>query len=220
MKQCNFCKRVFVTRQALCKHRKLCSLSGKPIITKKKVKINTDPQNAELQQNIKDLEEKMEKMQSHNITQVNIDITNQQQNLNITKRLPDSFYQALLDKIGNNGLLSLLDVDDLNVVDIYKKIFPSNKIADNPVVYHDQDFKYLNDAGEIISGDDIIDIIARNIQTALLHASNSLISESLKTNCTNNLYDVYDIGKIQRGISDVNQMKQQLSSYIKLELIS
>jgi len=140
-------------------------------------------------------------------------------NIVIKERLHDDFFEALVDKYGKNYTMKLLNTE-CDAVAIYKKLYPSNRLEDNPIIYHNETFKYLDETNNIISDDAIIDIVARKIQTALLHASNSLICESIKTQKTNQLYDLYDIGEIQSNLTNIDQIKNQLSAYIKVELIS
>ena len=92
-------------------------------------------------------------------------------------------------------------------------------MKDNPVIYEDNTFKYL-DGDEIVCDNKIIVKIAEQIQTAMLYASSNLITESIKINKTHQLYDIYDIGKIQNNVKNSCLIEKQVSGYIKLELIN
>ena len=97
-------------------------------------------------------------------------------------------------------------------------LFPSNKIEDNPIIYHNNMYQYLDsNSNEIISTEskDIIRQIARDIQTAMLMASNDLIKQSIKENITNQLYDVYDIASIQENVCGFKEIEEQLINYIE-----
>ena len=91
-------------------------------------------------------------------------------------------------------------------------------MADNPVIYDEETVKYLED-NKIMADNKIIVRIAREIQKAMLYASSDLITESVRINMTDQLYDIYDIGRIQDNVQKVNIIKKQVSNYIKLELI-
>jgi len=158
---------------------------------------------------------------NNNITdaRTTTNITDASTNVNIGTKLPKCFYSALVDKIGLNEIHKLLEEscskEGLNTLTVYKKLFPSNKAVDNPIIFHDNHFKYLDDNNEIICNDDILKIIAHELQTALLYASNELINECIKTNRTTQLYDVYNISEIQGNIHDLKNMNTELEQYIK-----
>jgi len=142
-------------------------------------------------------------------------------NINITKELPTSWYDALVTKMGKQSAVKLLNncSSDGNIVKIYTELFPSRRINDNPVFYENKEgFKYLDD-NNLVSDDKIIFAIAKKIQAAMLYATNELITESIKLNKTAQLYDVYDIGTMQNTAMDLSFIEQQLSNYIQMELI-
>jgi len=219
MKKCNFCNHTFSTRQSLSIHLKTCIFRSKPVI---KRKTNPTVQKIEQIQNASDNAEIKELLREIKTEIINrpapIVINNINNNVTITQKLPKCFYEALVQKIGTQGIADMFDQNrestELDALTIYKKLYPSNKIEDNPVVFHDNHFKYLNDNNEVVVDDNIIRVIARKIQNALLHASNMLITESIKLNTTNKLYDVYNIGEIQNNIRDMDQMQDQISDYI------
>jgi len=222
MYECRFCKNTFSSNNSLFNHTKNCVFRKTPSIKKRTVLIQAK-QSVEqtLAQRVSDMEQQIKDIDSKiNITPPQTKIT--QVNVNIIKQLPGCFYEALVEKIGKPEIAKLLGTEfsesGYNAVNVYKKLFPSKRLEDNPIVFSDDGFKYLNSNNEIVTDNEIIDIIAHKIQTALLYASNQLIGQCIKSNNTNQLYDLYDIGEIQRSLSNVNEMKHQLSNYIKLEL--
>jgi len=151
---------------------------------------------------------------TNNNSTKNINMTN---NLNLTKKLPESMFQALIDKVGRKNAVQLLieSCNDNDTIKIYKKLFPSQKLSDNPIIYHNNHFKYLDNNNKIVINDEIIQKVARDIQTAMLYASSEFITESIITKQTDRLYEVYDIGDIQGNISDLCIITDQLTDYIK-----
>jgi len=242
---CSYCHKGFKHKTNLIKHIKKCIYKKSPIIVKKPSSIKQsepepepepEPENKDIKALIsvvKGLSEDIGQMK-HQISQQqphitihdnrvsNVSNVNTVNNFVIKERIPDDFYKALRDKVGYSGTLKIMDdlskADKIDAVSIYKQLYPSNKIADNPVVYHNDTFKYLDDNDQIVSDNSIIHILAKKIQTALLHASNNLITESIKTKNTSQLYDVYDLRDIQGNISNIEVIKQQLADYIKLNL--
>jgi len=199
---CKFCKRKFDTCSGLYKHDKLCVYRKCPTIKKR---IDNDA--------VKRLIEDVEVLKNQPQTVTNItNVTN----IIITKKLDEDFFQAVSDKLGHNKALDLFNtsIADNDVVEIYKQLYPSNKLAENPVVFHDNTFKYLDQDNNLISDNSILTVIARRLQLALLHASNELISTSILAGRTNQLYELYDIGKIQSNIKNFDEIKNQIGNYI------
>ena len=240
MYKCSFCHNSYSHKVALHNHKKICGFDKKPIISlrpKKTVEKNSD----DLITVIKQMNDKMDRMNqnvSKNINEMNrkIDNINEKSthtvnnvstnvsivNNIITERLPKCFYTALIDKLGKKKAVNLVNLAASKncPIDIYKELFPSCKMADNPVIFEGNTFKFLSDEGEIVCDDSIIDRIVNNVQTAMLYASSDLIKESLAINKTKQLYELYDIGSIQRNVRKIKLIKKQLIEYIKKQLVA
>ena len=243
MRQCPFCLRMLSSSKTLYKHKKNCVYKTSPIIRVKEQP--EDPKYNALMNKIIELTDKIDNLaqkprEVHNHIkrvdkiehidkqvnqkidkQVNQQINHQQINqVVITKELPKCFYQALIDKMGKTDAVNLINSSTASNsgINIYKELYPSKKVADNPVIYDEETFKYLED-NKIMADNKIIVRIAREIQKAMLYASSDLITESVRINMTDQLYDIYDIGRIQDNVQKVNIIKKQVSNYIKLELI-
>lgn len=223
MPKCDYCLKEFKRHQYVLKHQKICSYRKSPKI---KVKDTTNEMFSILiNQNKKIAEElhhiKNKPYQQINNTINNVNNVNNVNNIIITEKLPECFYNALVDKLGKTKAINLLNLSSASnsAINIYKELYPSKKILDNPVIYQDNTFKYL-EGNEVISDNRIISQIAKQIQTAMLYASSNLITESIKINKTDQLYDIYDIGKIQTNVRNTGLIEKQVSGYIKLELIN
>jgi len=234
MYKCEYCKRIYQRRSSLSQHRKKCIHKPTDIndITKllestrakqeeqhKLIQQQQHQKAAEMLNNEKFLNavRQIIREETNRLPQ---NITNNITNVIITKHLPDCFYQALVDKLGaveTNKFLNITAAEN-KPIEIYKKLYPSGIKSENPVIYENDNFKYLKD-NQVVADNSIIKQIARKIQAAMLMASSSLINESIKINKTNQLYDIYDIGQIQKNLTDIECIEQQISDYIKVELI-
>ena len=147
----------------------------------------------------------------------NLSITN---NINITEKIPKCFYSELVDRLGKKNAVNFINLHSAknDPIKIYQELFPSKNLSENPVLYENRQFKYLDSSGELTYGPEIIDKITDHIQVAMLYASSSLIDESLKMNSTKRLFELYDIGSIQRNVRKVKYIKQQVLEYIKTQL--
>ena len=236
MYKCSYCLNNFSRRSALNVHQKKCIYKRTPkITTKKPVQPATQASQpissvsetdlvsvmAQMSANMNKLTEKIEKLEKKPY-QINNQINNinNHQNIVITEKLPDCFYSALVNKLGKTKAINLLNLSSASnaAINIYKELYPSNRLKDNPVIYENNTFKYL-DGNEVVCDNEIIAEIAKQIQTAMLYASSNLITESIKINKTHQLYDIYDIGKIQNNVRNTGLIERQVSGYIKLELI-
>jgi len=246
MYKCHYCFRTYKHRQSLHTHKKKCVYQRSPKIIQKpendpeiespqiqtqiKPKLQTHVRTQSQADNVdmsnlmdkinsitSNIKELMDKPQHTTNNIVNNIINN---NVIITEKLPACFYNALISKLGKKEAVNLLNLSSASnsAINIYKELYPSNKMKDNPVIYEDNSFKYL-EGNEIVSNNSIITKIAEQIQTAMLYASSNLITESIKIEKTDQLYDIYDIGKIQNNVRNRYLIEKQLSGYIKLELI-
>ena len=235
MNICNYpgCKLAFKSRFNLSAHRKKCP--HKNLIIQKKSTINEEKlvkkmnqmekqqmlmnqQMCVMQKQIADGFIDMKKSSGHNI---NIGINN----IILTAKLPSGgpkcFYDAIIDKLGSkqgNDRIAKLAADS-DAVGIYKLLYPSDKMSENPVVYENKQFKFLSDDNQVTFGAEILLRVTKQVKAAMLYASNALIQTALEINKTERLYEYYNLGNIQGNALKEKQYKKQLSDYIKHQLI-
>jgi len=231
MHKCTYCLKTYKHRSGLYKHQKECIYKRCPkIIEKQQVQVQARTQipstDSVMSAVLNNINANMNKINEElkELKEKPYEIKNQINNVNniiITKELPECFYQALVNKLGKTKAINLLNLSSASnsAINIYKELYPSNKVEDNPVIYEDNTFKYL-EGDKIVCDNKIITAIAKQIQTAMLYASSNLITESIRINKTHQLYDIYDIGKIQSNVRNTGLIEKQVSGYIKLELIS
>lgn len=134
--------------------------------------------------------------------------------------ITSDFYTELIKKIG------IVDTVDLLVnaaaknqpLSILKKLYFDDVEPNKyPIAYSGSKncFRYLNDHNQVVedhNGNIITDILAKRIQTAMIHATNTLITSSISSNRVDMLYDIYDIGQVQSNLTmiDRSAMKSAL----------
>jgi len=225
--QCKYCLKYFAYPRSLKRHQLHCNHTIKPIIKKKEEEIRPVDkfiinQLNEINKKVDEIRDSKQQMllPTDAYNKVILPNADAHTKIIIKQKLPTDFYAAIIEKLGkNNALLSINKATaNRSALDLYKMLFPSNKIEDNPIIYHNNMYQYLDsNSNEIISTEskDIIRQIARDIQTAMLMASNDLIKQSIKENITNQLYDVYDIASIQENVCGFKEIEEQLINYIE-----
>ena len=213
------CGQVFKTRNGLCKHRKGCQHA-------QSAKIKKSLNNKDLITVIEKMEEKMsavytkvDELSNEPRTQININ------NIVLTEKLPSggpkSFYDEIIkkfgEKSGNDKIVFLAENSD--AVGVYQLLYPSEKMSDNPVIYENNEFKFLSDGDKIEYGEQVINRVTKHVKAAMLYASNAIIKASLELNKTEKLYEYYNLGNIQGNALKEKLFRKQISNYIKNKLI-
>ena len=161
-------------------------------------------------------------MSRHHKTQINhININNIVLSEKLPTGGPSALYDAVIEKLGSkkgNDALAKL-AEDSDAVGIYQILFPSEKMSGNPVIYENNQFKFLSEDDKIEFGEHIIDELTRQVKAAMLYASNALIRHSMEINKTEKLYEYYNLGKIQTNALKVKLFKKQLENHIKNKLL-
>jgi len=137
----------------------------------------------------------------------------QLQNITINNNysiIEGNFYTALTEKIGKTQAIEFLARAAENNLpgEVFKKLYSdqSNYLtaaANGECIRYIDNDQLINDP----DGNRFSNMISNRIQQAMIYATNELIKESISTNNTDQLYEFYDIGKIQHNIANLTTKK-------------
>ena len=229
MYQCKFCYKQYKQKRSQLKHQKECKIMQGALITPKQPPKTVENNNNILLTSInhllkkhmdridKRIDEKIGKIETPKQIINNNNIIN---NVTITQKLPKCIFSELVNRMGQQKAVNMINLYSAKnePLKIYKELYPSKILEDNPVIFENNSFKFLAEDGEIVYDQAIIQQIADNVQAAMLYASSHLIDESLKLNSTKRLFELYDIGSVQRNVRKIKFIKQQIQNYIISEL--
>ena len=228
MYKCKFgCGKSYNQRTSLRKHYKTCD--------KQHINLKNNDQTKQLITVIENMENRMERkmeQMQQGFADVKFLVANSEpktliniNNIVLTEKLPSggpkSFYDEIIKKFGekhgNDKLAFLAGKSD--AVGVYKMLYPSEKMSDNPVIYENNQFKFLSDDDEIKFGEEVIHRVTKHVKAAMLYASNAIIKTSLDLNKTERLYEYYNLGNIQGNALKEKMFQKQIAEYIKNKLI-
>lgn len=126
--------------------------------------------------------------------------------------LGNNVYSDLVNKIGKAEAIHLLTCSAATdrPIDIIKKLYFENTEPQKyPIATKQNYIRYLNQEGELIESesDNFVSNLSDRVRTAMIYATNELIKNSISSNLTDQLYEIYDIGKIQTNLADMNRIK-------------
>lgn len=131
-------------------------------------------------------------------------------NLNGMGNIADEILEILTVKHGDVPAIELLLTNFMskNYTKIIDAAYLDNKTSDNyPMACSGgTHFRYINSEFELVDdadGERLVKTIINNIQNAALIASNKLIRKYMGQNKVGDLFEVYDLGQIQKGVCDM-----------------
>ena len=124
--------------------------------------------------------------------------------------IADDILEILTVKYGDVPAIELLLTNFMskNYIKIIDAAYLDNKSSDNyPMACSGgTHFRYINSEFELVDdadGELLVKSIINNIQNAVLMASNKLIRKYMGQNKVGDLFEVYDLGQIQKGVCDM-----------------
>ncbi len=124
--------------------------------------------------------------------------------------IADDILELLTIKLGDIPAIEILLTNFMskNYIKIINAAYLSGKSSDNyPMACAGKNhFRYINDKYMLvddIDGEKLVKTIINNIQNAALIASNKLIRKYMGENKVGDLFEVYDLGQIQKGVCDM-----------------
>ena len=184
------------------------------------VKQQITEMNTQMQEKISAVKQEISVMAKTPTTQ-NINIMN----INITKKLPSggprAFYDQIIGKLGHKKGMDVVAslAGENDPVGIYKILFPSNKMSENPIIYQNKVFRFLSDDDEVQIGDSVISRVTKHVKAAMLYASNDIIEYCMTKNNTRQLYEHYSLKEIQGNALKEKFIEQEIINHIKHNLI-
>ena len=124
--------------------------------------------------------------------------------------IADDILEILTVRYGDVPAIELLLTNFMskNYIKIIDTAYLDNKSSDNyPMACSGgTHFRYINSDFELVDdadGERMVKTIINNIQNAVLMASNKLIRKYMGQNKVGDLFEVYDLGQIQKGVCDM-----------------
>ena len=207
MFNCEHCHAQFSDRSNKNRHqRTFCKNRPKKIKIVVNVKKKENSIYQQLRKELDDVSKEINEIKNSKelITQPIINV-----NINNYMVITDDIYGKLVDKMGKDSAIRFLATNASrgDCVSILRKLYLEGiprKLY--PIACKDNNFRYLNDRREIVE-----DIggkkIVSNLQNAMLYASTQLIKEHIDSTNTDQLYELYDMGKIQEYIHSMCHAK-------------
>lgn len=123
----------------------------------------------------------------------------------------DNLYNQLIQKMGKNGAINFLagaaaSNQPLNVL---KKLYFDNVEPNSfPIATQDNNIRYLNNNQQLVqeNATEFVSQLNEKIRDAMIYATNDLIRQSISTNNTDQLYEIYDISRIQHNITALSKI--------------
>jgi hypothetical protein len=215
--QCEFCDKYFSYRSGLSRHKNLHCLKALEYRELKRIKY-VQSMSGETRQKISIKPKSISITVSSNdsiekhITEPSVPIIKKKKNQIHTEigTIADDILDVLTKKIGDVAAIDLLLTSFMskNYVKIINSAYLDGKSSDNyPMAcsggnhfrYIDSEYNLVDDA----TGEKLINTIINNIQNAALIASNKLIRKYMGQNKVGDLFEVYDLGHIQKGVCDM-----------------
>lgn len=95
-------------------------------------------------------------------------------------------------------------------INIFRKIYLDNRAPEQyPIACNNGNFRYLDNNGKLVENDgrEMAHIIKNQVHTAMIKATNELITQNMNGNSVDQLYEIYDIGKIQTFLAHINKVE-------------
>lgn len=204
MYKCKYCSKEYDHKSSKFTHQKVCPRrNAVPIEIKAKTK-PAEPQTVNNTNNTNNTNNVTNNItNSGNVTNVYI-VVNQTPSKDL------DVYKILKEQLGQDGAVNLLN-GCLSLKDpmaIIKELFMKGVPDDHTVACDGHEFRYLD--GEKVVNDDgtkIIPMMLEPVQKAMILAVNDVIIENVKGGTLDMLYDVYDIGGLQRNLIEIGGKK-------------
>ena len=213
--QCKYCTKYFSYRSGLSRHKKnFCKKANeynelqqiKTVSGKKRKKISIKPKSK-----INPLSGLTKSLASLKTTSTISKLIKPRSKIHVDiGTIATDMLELLTIKLGDIPAIELLLTNFIskNYIKIINASYLDGKSSDNyPMAcsgeYHfryiDENYMLIDDA----NGEKLVKTIINNIQNAALIASNKLIRKYMGENKVGDLFEVYDLGQIQKGVCDM-----------------
>lgn len=155
------------------------------------------------------------KMMESRLDKVQQEVQQQPRNIiNYTVQIfgGDNIYSDLTTKIGKEPAIKLLmdAAAKNNPQKVLEQYFDRSQPNAYPIACANREgtdgFRYYDSDNQIVNDKEgqITQVLTQRIQTAMLHAANALITQCISEGNIDQLYDMYDIGSVQRNLATMN----------------